>query len=775
MARQNQVCAGEPSTWALIPGTCTVVLTNGEGVAQPINFDFLLDKVVFPPAEPSTFDYNPANHTVTHNGIPHQLNCGQLGFDQATCSLTYLDEKNVLTSIPLPQDQVLYNPMSCTVTVLPAKGGAPVVFPVGVPAGDVGLVMEGKNLEFTYKDKKCVVPLPNSVIGCQYDGGTNTIRMLFCDGTFDEKALAKASLICSTLDDGTQVLVFNDGCGGQKMFNIPNVVIPVDTDQPPTVVGSVLTFVYGGDGNDANVSIDICQIVADNCNATITNIDPVTGAFSFIDNAGATFSVPGHVPPQVVTTGDLTLNETIGPNGEVIYSIGFDHVESDPAPVVMGADDAVVTPSIGANGEVIYTVSCIKPIVVGDGAVTVTPSLGPNGETIYTVSAPEMEDCCHYHLTSTAMLVIGDPTDIVGAPEDKTVGDTAQQKHPNGFSNWTCAGGGWVLDFVCIIPEASTPFDPAKETFLPGDTLPAGVAPTQVCVRSPAGVEFMVTVGAGQTLPDGMLGALQVDETDGSTVYIPPKSTDHPSVGSPDGTVGVVYNQQTNQYELSRPLVPVNLVNGADVELVPNQGPDGDAFCVQEPLLHCPVGTTNVADAVPVPKGFVLHDTCVRTAALAHGGINNVLGPDMPNNFDLSTMDQIFNVCVNIPNETCRAMRAVILPNYHTQGCTEPGARIIARGTFSANPIVQGTNNGFEIFHHEVYTPNNPLHSYMYDDYDAARSVTLLVPPGGADYYMALYVGIVTDSATDIADITPLTRWNTLEMMSTYFATRSDC
>ena len=439
----------------------------------------------------SEFAYNPGNHTVTHNGIPYQLNCGRLNFNPSTCVLSYIDEKGVTTAFTLPQDQVIYNPEGCLVTILPAKGGSPIQFPAGVPAGEVGLVLNGKNLEFTYKDKKCVVPLPNSVIGCQYDRGTNTLRMLFCDGTFDEKQLAKASLTCNNLEDGTQVLNFQDGCGGGKMFNIPAINIPVDTDQPPTVVGSVLTFVYGGDGNDAVVAIDICDIIANNCNATITNIDPVTGAFSFIDNAGETFTVPGHVPPTVVGSGDITVTPSVGPNGETVYTVDYTHVPSDPAPVVMGADDAVVTSSVGSNGEIIYTVSCLKPVVVGAGDINVTPSTGPNGETVYTVEFTDMDaegaippvvvgsefidvtpstgpngetiytitgpaPCCHYNVNSTVELDPASPA-IMASNPPKSIGNTATQKHPNGFSTFTCTAQGWVNNWQCIFAEEADP------------------------------------------------------------------------------------------------------------------------------------------------------------------------------------------------------------------------------------------------------------------------------------------------------------------------------
>lgn len=236
----------------------------------------------------SDFNYLPGTHTVVHNGVPHQLNCGQLGFNAQTCQLSYTNEKGHVTSYFLPQDQFVYDPSGCTVTILPAKGGDPVTFPVGATTDEVGLQMlEGKILEFTYKSKKCQVVMPNSVVGCQYNRNTNTLSLIYCDGTVDAKQFAKASLECTQLDDGTQIMVFNDGCGGTKMFNIPGVTVDLDG---ATLVADVLTLTYGGDGNNQVLTVPLCQIIATHCNATITAQYP-GGGFDFVDNAGNTFEV----------------------------------------------------------------------------------------------------------------------------------------------------------------------------------------------------------------------------------------------------------------------------------------------------------------------------------------------------------------------------------------------------------------------------------------------------------------------------------------------------
>lgn len=126
------------------------------------------------------------------------------------------------------------------------------------------------------------------------------------------------------------------------------------------------------------------------------------------------------------------------------------------------------------------------------------------------------EDCCHYILSSTANLVEGEPTAIVGAPAgpDKSDGDTATQKHPNGFSTWTCNQGNWVLDWVCIFPQAGTPTTKADivagfanaET-APENSLALFIGPDGQCYRAP------IPPQADNTPPEVWIGDSEPEKT----------------------------------------------------------------------------------------------------------------------------------------------------------------------------------------------------------------------------------------------------------------------
>jgi len=287
----------------------------------------------------------------------------------------------------------------------------------------------GKTLRLSYKDKTCDVQMPNSIIGCNYSVATNELRFIYCDGTEEAKALPKASLKCITLADGTQVLAFSNGCpGGDKMFNIPSVKI--DTDNL-TVVGSVLQFTYGGDGNPSAVNVDICQIIATHCNATITS-QSATG-FTFIDNAGNTFELE---------FANCCTYHSVTPN-----------LLNPAAP-----PGAPSTPPASKN--------------VGDTLV----ECSPNGLAFYTCDAAGWSldyikvftDTIHSYINSTTVI---DPAAPPAAPPGnppKGEGFTAGVCYENGWCAFTCQGNTWVRNFCKVDPEIPKP---------PGPEVWIGVAP----------------------------------------------------------------------------------------------------------------------------------------------------------------------------------------------------------------------------------------------------------------------------------------------------------
>jgi len=404
------------------PETCILRGVTESGAVE--SFDIgaaVLAKL--PPPVASTFDYASATHIVTHNGSPFQLNCGKFDFDPLTCELSYENEKGVLTSYFIPQDRFIYDRDTCTLTILDAKGGPGIVVPVGVPADEVCLEFvqsaAGCALSFTYKNKAMLVPLPNMLVGCEYTLATNTLRLLTCDGQGKDVVFPKASLNCLTLDDGTQVMAFDNGCpGGQKMFNIP--AIKIDTDNL-TVAGSVLTFGFGGDGNDATVRVDVCQLVAENCNATISDILP--NGFSFVDNAGNPFTLTFANCCTYQGVNGTPLNADAPPVG--------------PAYVGAKADGDTLV-ECHPNGLSYWT--CVE----GAWSLDFIKVLD-NNRQYYLIDATEID------MAEPPALPPESPRTA-----NKLDGDTVMVCYPNGFCAFTCVSGVWVRDWCKEFVEPPT-------------------------------------------------------------------------------------------------------------------------------------------------------------------------------------------------------------------------------------------------------------------------------------------------------------------------------
>ena len=127
-----------------------------------------------------------------------------------------------------------------------------------------------------------------------------------------EHPFPTANLSCDVQADGSRVYCFDNGTnkpGSKKLFTVP-APAPLDIDNA-TLVDGILTLMYGGDGNPSTLVYDACAVIAANCNATITSFD--ANGFSFVDNAGNTFTIP--FPDNCCTYHDV--GQPYNPNGNV--------------------------------------------------------------------------------------------------------------------------------------------------------------------------------------------------------------------------------------------------------------------------------------------------------------------------------------------------------------------------------------------------------------------------------------------------------------------------
>ena len=118
-------------------------------------------------------------------------------------------------------------------------------------------------------------------------------------------ATAAGGCLPSVVNNGDGTYTFDDGHGGSSVIDVNEVDMDINS---VTVAGSVLTFT-AEDG--AAVTVDLCAVVAANCNATlVANPD---GSFTFTGNDGSTELIPAAgTPSTLVDNGDGSITHDDG-------------------------------------------------------------------------------------------------------------------------------------------------------------------------------------------------------------------------------------------------------------------------------------------------------------------------------------------------------------------------------------------------------------------------------------------------------------------------------
>jgi hypothetical protein len=129
------------------------------------------------------------------------------------------------------------------------------------------------------------------------------------DGGFDVRlkdqicTFSPATLAVSP--DNPNEFIFNNQFGQTTVITVPSVALDMDG---ATLNGSVLQLTFGGDGNPGSLNVDICAVVANNCNATLTVNDD--GSLTHVSNAGVITNVPA--PVNITKSGTaIGLNNAI--------------------------------------------------------------------------------------------------------------------------------------------------------------------------------------------------------------------------------------------------------------------------------------------------------------------------------------------------------------------------------------------------------------------------------------------------------------------------------
>ena len=319
--------------------SCTLQYTNVLGESKVLSLQAIIDKVMVEEPSQYTLKYDTATHQaslcdLTTGAIVSvvQINCATISWDSATCRLTYVDEKGTTTAMQLPRSMV-----------------------------DARFNAATRALTFERCDGS-VVELDLGTDSFSSDIASSTITHRAVDGSqvvVDICQLAercKPSLSSTTQATGVQTVIFNDGYGGISTFDIPAVVVDMDTLE---VNGTTVTFT----GDNGTVIFDVCNLVANNCNARFTSINS-DGTWSFVDNAGNNYD---YTPPVenvtvLVDNGD-TFSYT-NENGAVVT------VDKCCTNVTEDADNYYITDHDGNRAEVCKTP--LKDVISVDSSITVS-------------------------------------------------------------------------------------------------------------------------------------------------------------------------------------------------------------------------------------------------------------------------------------------------------------------------------------------------------------------------------------------------------------------
>jgi hypothetical protein len=311
--------------------------------------------------------YDPTTHSlvVNNNGnvTSQVINCSSLELIQSgtTCLLRFTNAKGQTNDMALPGSTFTRDVDTCTITVGNGKGGG-FTFREGLdPVADIQFSLTAdKDLQLQVKDECMKVVLPDFVTDVTISDDNCELKIFkWCseaqtidifaalgltknaDGGFDvrlkDQICTFSPATLSVNPANPNEFIFNNQFGQTTVITVPTVALDMDG---ATLNGSVLQLTFGGDGNPGSLNVDICAVVAQNCNATLTvNLD---GSLTHVDNAGTVTNVPA--PPAA--TADSNVSDNGDGTATITQSdstVKDDVVCGQQSTVVDNADDAFKT------------------------------------------------------------------------------------------------------------------------------------------------------------------------------------------------------------------------------------------------------------------------------------------------------------------------------------------------------------------------------------------------------------------------------------------------
>lgn len=330
--------------------------------------------------------------------IEHKVQASQV-IDNGDCTYTHISGDGVTTLINADPNFSLIDNCDGILTFA-WKDQSPVVVDICKIIGDncgATIVLNGDGT-FTFTDNtgtSTTIAFPSSqfidngdgtIVHIGADGVSTTVNLCGLvaanctdqlidnlDGSFTHVAVdgtitnIPAPPVSSLVDNGNGTYTYDDGNGNITLIDVNEIDLDINS---VIIAGSTITFT-SEDGT--SVVIDVCALVAANCNATL--VENVDGSWTFTDNAG------------VVTTSSIPAESSLVDNldGTATHVSGSGNITTLDICQMMIDGGCANTDSLVDNGNGTFTHTALDgTVTVVDMTTRPASTIADNGNGTFT-------------------------------------------------------------------------------------------------------------------------------------------------------------------------------------------------------------------------------------------------------------------------------------------------------------------------------------------------------------------------------------------------------
>lgn len=350
---------------------CVLTYTNTLGVTTGIfNLAAVLEKVA---VNMSWDDENCILVYTGQDGVPQVLNLGEailskigtaISFDIDTCVLTAVGPDGNLQTLAdigaailgKMQDGAVFDPAECKLTVTNTDGTE--------DCFDLSVILDKVKVDLDFDPETCILKFTNQACECLDFDLTALL----------DKIVFPPDVVTTLVDNGGSFTYTNE-LGDPVTVEFCPIC--------PEVIGAGDINVTASLGPDGQVIYTVEYNEA--APIVTTLVDNGAGSFTYTNELGEPVTVEFcPICPEVVGAGDVVVTSSTGPDGQIIYQVAYEET------VTTLVDNGGSFTYVNEEGVPVTVEFCpVCPEVIGAGDINVTSAVGPNGEVIYTVGYNE--------------------------------------------------------------------------------------------------------------------------------------------------------------------------------------------------------------------------------------------------------------------------------------------------------------------------------------------------------------------------------------------------